>query len=203
MKHHAGLVLSIAVGAAALLVPQLSMAAKSAHARARDWNTAGMRVAETMVPAQADLSTDLVADKIHVGETFHATLSDKVYLKNGPVLPRGTELVGQIVNDDMNLNGASKLALRFTKADLKGGVTIPIKATIVSFDQNPEEPGNGYVNLWTDQMLQVDQIGALKGVDLHSRISGANSGVFVSTTNDHMKLSKGSELDLAIAERQS
>lgn len=156
-----------------------------------------------MVPAQAALSRDLVANEDHVGETFRATLSDTVHLKNGPELPRGTKLVGKIVDDNMSMKGISKLALRFTDADLKDGKTIPIRASIVSF-YGPSGSGlsNQYSNDWTDQTLQVDQIGVLKGVDLHSRISGANSGVFVSTTDDHLKLSAGSEMALAIAERR-
>jgi hypothetical protein len=157
-----------------------------------------MKEAEIMVPAQAALSRDLVANKDQVGETFRATLSDTVHLKNGPELPRGTGLVGKVVEDDMSMKGTSKLALRFTNADLKDGKTIPIRATIVSVYRPSANQNTHY---WTDQTLQVDQIGVLKGVDLHSRISRANSGVFVSTTDDHIKLAAGSELALAIAER--
>lgn len=52
-------------------------------------------------------------------------------------------------------------------------------------------------------MLQIDEIGALSGVDLHSRIASKNSGVFVSTKKDDMKLSAGSEFALAIAVRKN
>ena len=86
---------------------------------------------------------------------------------------------------------------------------VPIKATIVGVfgpeDQNAEgyevQAGDQQPNSWNDGTLQVDQIGALSGVDLHSKIASRNSGVFVSSKKDDVKLKNGSELTLAIAER--
>jgi hypothetical protein len=118
-------------------------------------------------------------------------------------------LIGSVATDDMQLAGTSKLALRFSQAQLKNGQVIPIKATIVgvlpSESSNPEDgvtPGVGGDQAqtgWSNGTLQVDQIDALSGVDLHSKIASANSGVFVSTRKNDVKLSKGSEIELAIA----
>ncbi len=63
-------------------------------------------------------------------------------------------------------------------------------------------PGDQIPNSWNDGTLAVDQIGAMNGVDLHSKIASQNSGVFVSTNKDNMKLVNGSELELAIAQQQ-
>lgn len=98
------------------------------------------------------------------------------------------------------------LALRFTQADLKDGKTLPIKATIV--DLSPGQ--SDYSELmdaannpipWDRKTEKVDAIGVLSGVDLHSNIAGNNSGVFVATKKEDVKLRAGSELSLAIGAR--
>jgi hypothetical protein len=87
---------------------------------------------------------------------------------------------------------------------LKNGQTIPIKATIVALYVPDDLAGysdgeeNQVPNSWNDGTLSVDQVGVVKGVDLHSKISSQNSGVFVSEKN-YVKLPAGSELALAIA----
>jgi hypothetical protein len=65
-----------------------------------------------------------------------------------------------------------------------------------SYDESQQIP-----NSWNDGTLQVDQIGAVKDIDLHSRISSHNSGVFVSTKKHDVKIPAGSEIALAIAAR--
>ena len=164
-----------------------------------------------MVPAQAYLTRDLDAKKDHSGERFKVKLADSVQLKNGPELPKGTVLTGVVADDDMQIHAMSKLALRITKAHLKDGNVIPVKATIMGIDA-PEmtdaegysvEPGDQVHNDWNKGTLAVDQIGVLHNVDLHSRIAGKNSGVLDSTKNDNMKLQEGTEFELAIAERHA
>lgn len=165
------------------------------------------QVASEMVPAQAVLAQAIDAKKMQPGQQFQAKLSDTVHLKNGVDLPRGTTLVGTVATDKMGVDGKSTLALRFTKADLKGGKEIPIQATIVgvappaygsawdgSGGQAPPSPWNG-------SALQVDEIGVMSGIDLHSRIAGEDSGVFVSNRKDDMKFLNQSQLSLAIAPR--
>ena len=53
-------------------------------------------------------------------------------------------------------------------------------------------------NDWTPATVQIDQENVASGVDLHSKISSQNSGVFVSTKKDDIKLRAGSEIQFAI-----
>ena len=169
----------------------------------------GMREAERMVPANAELLHNLDAKDMHPGYMFKAKLSKDVTLDNGTKLPAGTVLVGRVESDDMQMHGMSKLALRFNQAELKDGKVIPVKATIVGVFRPETENGQGYPvaagnqmpNSWTDGTLQVDQINVIPGVDLHSSIRSKNSGVFVSKTKDNVKLGSGSEMQLALTER--
>jgi hypothetical protein len=154
-----------------------------------------------MVPAAAVFTTDIDSRKMSSGSTFQSKLQDKVRLEGGPELPSGTLLVGRVVEDNTQAAGPAKLALQFTEADLKNGQTVPIKATIV----NVYATTNGeYANApleWNRSTLGVDQVDVVSGVDLHSRIAGPNSGVFVSTGKDDIKLPKDMGIELAIAPR--
>ena len=167
-----------------------------------------MRVATKMVPAEAVLGREINAKKMRPGEQFQAKLSKDVQLKNGVELPKGTELIGTVATDNTG-NGESTLALDFAKAELKNGKTVPIQATVIGISK-PEYGSawdGGAVQpppaAWNGKTLQVDQIGAVSGVDLHSRIAGKNSAVFVSKSKDNMKLSNESQLSLAIAAKGS
>jgi hypothetical protein len=44
----------------------------------------------------------------------------------------------------------------------------------------------------------LDQLDVAPGVDLHSNIASQNSGVFVSTRKDDVKLKQGSQIQFAI-----
>jgi hypothetical protein len=107
----------------------------------------------------------------------------------------------------MQQAGMSKLALRFDEARLKNGTTVPIRATIVGFygpdggdsEIDPEERGAMTPNDWTAKTVQMDQEDVAPGVDMHSKISSLNSGVFVSTKKNDIKLREGSEMQFAIA----
>jgi len=159
--------------------------------------------ARQMVPARASLTKPLDSNSIHTGEQFRAILNDNVHLNSGVELRKGDALLGTVADDDMNSAGKSHLAVRFTQAVLKNGQTIPIKATIVALYQPSDLAGYGDSevlppNSWNEGTLRVDQVGVVKGVDLHSQISSQNSGVFVSEKNK-VKIPAGSELSLAIA----
>ncbi|MGH9351693.1 MAG: hypothetical protein ACRD2G_05980 [Terriglobia bacterium] len=168
-------------------------------------SVAGHSQAMKMVPAEANLTKKLDANNVKVGQNFEAKLSSKVDLKNGPVLPKGTELVGKVVHVQANQNGQpSALTLRFTQANLKNGTNVPIKATIVGLyaARNQFAPSYGMTqtpNYWTPQTLQIDQVDALHHVDLHSRIVSDNSGVLKS--NKNISFRQGTEFALAIAKR--
>jgi hypothetical protein len=102
----------------------------------------------------------------------------------------------------------TRLALRITQARTKDGKLIPLKATVVGIYAPESEnvqgfnvaPGQEAANDWTPKTLKVDQLNAVKGVDLHSTIDGRNSAVFVSNKKEDVKISAGSELALAIAQ---
>jgi len=171
----------------------------------------GERQAQKMVPARAALKETLDAKKVQPGFQFHAVLARKIQLVNGPLLPEGTILTGQVVEDDMKVDGISKLALRFTSATLKDGLIIPIRAMIVGVEQpvpldastSVTNEGDQVPNKWTSQTLQIDQIDVLSGIDLHSAVASGNSGIFVSTKAKpkDVQLKSGSEFALAIATR--
>lgn len=159
-----------------------------------------------MVRGRAELMRTVDAKKDHSGSAVEAKLRQNLMLTNGTELPNGTILVGAVTMDDMHEQGMARLALRFNQARLKNGTTVPIKATIVGFfapgandyDGYPQKGGDQVPNSWTDGTLQVDQLNVIGGVDLHSKIASANSGVFVSAKKDNIKLDKGSELQFAI-----
>lgn len=224
MKSESAVTLSIAAAAAlALLFAPVGQAqqqaakmmnsptAQNKAAQIKNDPPPGMREAMMMVPAQAAVVRTIDARKAHPGQQFQAELADTVQLKNGPELPRGTRLIGTIAADRIEQGGASTLSLRFTKAQLKDGKIVPIKATIIAvyapgiagYDQYPETPGNQEPNAWQGHSLNFDQTGGLSGVDLHSRIADRDSGALVTTRKDDIKLPTGSELALAIAARQT
>lgn len=202
MKHYGK---SLTVATAFLALPLFVVAQNSQNMNAQN---AGQSEAQRMVPANADLLQNLNSKDLHDGSTFKVKLSQTVKLDDGTRLPSGTMLLGQVATDDMQTQGASKLAIRLTQAQLKNGKVIPIKATIVGVaapattdsEGYPEIPGHEVPNTWNDGTLQVDQLNAVKGFDLHSSISSGNSGVFVSKTKDNVKLNRGTEFELALAQ---
>lgn len=198
--------LAAVVGLGMVAVPAIAQNSMSpTNGQRNQWSSSAGDAAQR-VPAQAVLSGTLDARKLQTGASFQAELNHKVHLKNGTELPSGTVLRGTVAADDMNVSGNSKLVLRFNTAQLKDGQTLPIRATIVGL----QSPGNeeyvataGFAeprpNDWTPSTRTVDQIGVTSGVDLHSSIASRNSGVFVTTSKDDVKLAKGSTVDLAIA----
>lgn len=208
MKYQSALSLPVLAACLVFLGPSFAAARSTASSTASDAtnaSTAGRNDAMKMVPAQAALVKPLSAKNMREGQKFQARLSDKVDLKNGPVLPKGTNLVGRVVKDQVNQNGESTLTLRFTQARLQNGKTIPIKATIVGLYSVSNQYAQSYgavqtPNYWTPKTLQVDQINALGHVDLHSKIAAINSGVLQSSKSN-IHFSSGTEFALAIAER--
>jgi hypothetical protein len=164
------------------------------------------------VPAFAALADNLDGAKIKVGDPVRVTISNKVTLANGTLLPAGTTIEGVVATDDMQLQGTTKLALRFTKAEIKGAKIVPIKATIVGIfppesddiSNRPINPGDQFTNSSMPQHPDsVDEIGALQGVDLHSKTASTNSGVLVSTSKHDVKLKRGSEIALSVVAQDS
>ena len=164
------------------------------------------REASDMVPAHAALENTLDTKNCHIGQQIRAKLGENVQLKNGPKLPNGTMLIGKITQVETQPKNV-KLAVRFTQAKLKDGTTVPIRAMVVAIARpssgmnfgNPSTPAR---DLWNRNTYQVDQIGAVSGADLHSKINGRNSAVISSDKKNDVKIDAGSRLDMAIAKQQ-
>lgn len=163
--------------------------------------------ASQMVPTRAGLMQTIDAKNAKQGQEFKAKLPHKVHLKDGTELPANTVLIGKIGQDDMNVQGRSKLVLCINQARLKDGKTVPVKATIVGIYRPGSQDDEAYTpaagdqmpNTWHKGIMRVDEIDALHNVDLHSNIKSQNSGVLVSKKEDDIKLKPGTELALAIA----
>lgn len=160
-----------------------------------------------MVPARVVLLNEVSTRKSHEGDQVRAELRSRdVVLKDGTKLPSGTVLVGKITENQTN-PGNVRLAMRFGKAELKDGQAVPVKATIVAIEPPGDEvdgiqqtpvPAD---DVWNQNTLQVDELGAIGGADLHSSITGDNSGVIVSGRKDSIKIATGSQIDIAIGPR--
>jgi hypothetical protein len=198
--------------AALLLTPSTVLFAQAAEAQAgqNSQSTAvtadASQEASKMVPATAAFISTIDSQKVTSGAQVKIKLQGKVRLENGPVLPSGTILVGQVV-DNSTQSGQAKFTLRFTEADLKNGQIVPIKATIVNVYKESSEVAAGQYNVagvslgWDKGTLGVNQSDAMPGVDLHSKIASPDSGVFVSTKKAAIKFSPEVQLELAIAPR--
>jgi hypothetical protein len=208
MKNSFPISLAVAAVSFALLYPQHVSAQNATQGAANSEDPAvasgGQSEMMQMVPAEAALIGKIDARNAQVGQEFRAKLSNTVHLKNGPELPHGTQLIGTIASDDKQ-GGAPRLALSFTKAELKDGKVVPITAMIVGLnppDSDSEgDTTQGVVSSWSNSTVKVDAIGVMSGVDLHSQVEGADSGVFVATKKDNLKLLPGVQFALAIAAR--
>jgi hypothetical protein len=200
--------LSAAVTAVALLIPNMSQAKSLASTDSKNTPTDQSAQAGTlaMVSARVSLSQNLDAKQSKAGDQIRTRLSNTVSLKNGPKLPRGTEILGVIADNTMQAGGTSKLTLSFTQAKLKDGTVVPIMATIVGVYPPATEDAAGHPIAAGDQVRDtfsgnretVDQMDAVPGVDLHSNFASDVSGVLVSAKHN-VKLGQGSEIALAIA----
>jgi hypothetical protein len=185
----------------ATAVLALPLFASAQNATTKDFTQADHHEATLMKPATARLVGNLDTVKDQPGYTVSAKLQGKVTLSDGTELPGGTILLGKITTDDTQQQGTKKLALRFDQARLKDVTTVPIRAMIVGFYGATAGEGQGapLTNTWTAGTLQYDQESVGRGVALHSEIGSQNSGVFVSTKRDDVKLSQGSQIQFAIA----
>jgi hypothetical protein len=193
---------ALAFSTAVLALP---LFASAQNATTQDFTQADQHEATLMKRASARLLDNLDAVKDQPGYAISAKLQGKTTLSDGTQLPGGTMLLGKITTDDTRQQGTRKLAIRFDQARLKDGTTVPIRAMIVGFygatAGEVEGPDDGAppANDWTASTLEFDQETVARGVALHSEIGSQNSGVFVSTQKDDVKLNKGSQVELAIA----
>lgn len=157
-----------------------------------------------MVAAAAELETSIDSKQIAPGDQIKAKLTRGIHLASGEKLPAGTELVGRVTADRSKPDNV-RVALRFDRAILKHGKTIPVEAMIVSILPSPSSyygtGSSGAGDSWTKKTLQVEQIGAVHGADLNARIGGRNSGVITSHKDKDVRIGAGTNLSLAIAKR--
>jgi hypothetical protein len=160
------------------------------------------------VPGVVQLTHALDSRKLSVGTIIQTRLIDTIHLANGVRLPSGTLINAAVVQDDMQIEGKVKLALRFTEARMKNGKTIPITATILDLATRPEavendsdiaEPTLDIPDNLNNRPDRVDVINVISGVDLHGRANSQNSGVFVTTTKNDIKLPNNTQIELALA----
>lgn len=182
--------------------------AQAANSQDNTISPAAASEAAQMAPAQAVLSQELDTKNARPGEKFKAVLSDTVHLKSGVELPRGTTLVGTVAKPGAAEGAKTELALRFTQANLKSGKTILIEATIVGIAPPEDNLGDSSSyqaapESWNGTAMQFDMIGVLSKVDLHSRIAGKNSGVFVSDKKSDIKLAQRTQIALAIGAQET
>jgi hypothetical protein len=140
MKREIAITFSVATLSLAMLSPGLLQAQSNDNSQPSQTAASTQdpqNVSIDMVSARVALTETIDTRKVKPGDQVHATLSDKVSLKNGTRLPAGTKILGVVAEDDMQFSGASKLAINFNQAQLKDGTVIPIKTTMVGIYPEP------------------------------------------------------------------
>jgi hypothetical protein len=177
---------TFSAAAALMLLPSLSHAASTTA---------------VSTPAVVQLTQGLDARKLTPGATIETQLVSTIHLPDGTKLPSGTLLTATVVNDTLQGRNV-QLALRFTDARLKHGQTVPIKAMILAVAPNAYSDSDQDAEVVPDTedspRSSVEVLDVVSGVDMHSRASGPNSGVFVSSTKTDVKLPSGTQMELAI-----
>ncbi len=149
-------------------------------------------------PGIVEFMHGLNAQKLVPGAIVRAQLQNTVRFADGTKLPNGTWLSAKVVQDTLT-PGHLRLALRFTQAKLKDGKTIPIKAMILGVSGYYDASVNLDAPVPHNPKESVDVLGVISGIDLHSKMNGQNSGVFVSKTKDNVKLNNATEMELVIS----
>jgi hypothetical protein len=167
-----------------------------------------------LVSADAALVHSVDSKDAKPGEMVTAKLTSDVKSADSMELPKGTLLIGRVQHVRMSTdNGPSRLSIVFTKARLRDGRSIPIKATLLgaypggasnSYDYTGV--GGPYTSMQPHLIpydQKVDQEpGTLSHVAMHSAVQSSASGVFTSKDRD-VNLKSGTELQIAIAPRTS
>lgn len=141
----------------------------------------------------------LDAQKLATGAIVRVQLTNTVRFADGTKLPNGTWLSATVVQDSLQ-RGDVRLALRFTKAELKHGATIPIKATILGVSSVYNASSDLAMTIPNSSKDSFDVEDLTSGVDLHSKVSSQDSGVFVSKTKNDVKFNTNTEMELAITQ---
>lgn len=187
----------LSAGAAFLMLGGLAMTAHGAagNSAQSQGSEAPGRPMLQMVAAQAELKDSINAKKATPGQTIHARITEKVKFQDGQELPSDTILEGHVDRvQPSEKKSDSTVVVTFDKALLKGGVELPIKATLLSMWEPQEAvsgggaalPGgqtsqSGMGSAIPSQMNVVSQgREAVPGVTLHSDIHDLSSVTFTA-----------------------
>lgn len=167
-----------------------------------------------LVSANARLAHRLDSKDARQGQIVAAQLTSDVKGSGSMELPKGTMLMGKVEQVQMSSNdGPARMSIVFDQARLSNGQSVPVKATLLA--AYPADTGDYFAVTGTtgtamagqphfipdDQ--QIDQVaGSLSHVSMHSAVQSNASGVFMST-NRNIDLSKGTQLQIAVAPETS
>lgn len=163
--------------------------------------------AQSLSGATARLITPLSTQTAKSGEPITAKLDGAVKFTGEATLPKGTELVGNIVSVlAAQGRNPARISVVFTTAELKDGRKIPIKATLLGAypPEVNQYPGDGYnvagiTPAEVSTQYSVDQEpGVLSGISLNAAVKDNASGTF-SKESGNFKLASGSYLQIAVA----
>jgi hypothetical protein len=186
---------------AALCLATSLLAAVPAMAASSSTTAANLHLMST----NASLNQTLNSSHLSVGQNVSAHLTMKLRASNGLVLPRNTQLLGKISELQGGQGKPTSIALVFSKARLKNGRIIPIKATLLGA-MPPNY--NGYLssadyfpdtsNPVAPDAAMDQEAGVLNHIALHSAVRSHNSGIFLSKRGN-IRLRAGTQLRIAIA----
>ena len=188
---------SYALGIAAALISVASMQAQPQHLK--------------LVSANAELTQGLNTESSRQGQTVMAKLTANVTTAGPMELPKGTMLMGTVEQVQPGSGNKSEISIVFNKARPKDGREVPIKATLLgAYPPAAVYTSGGGVGSYlpiqprlipSDEKVLQDP-GALSNVTMKSAVQSDVSGTFLST-KDNIKLSQGTQLQLAIAPESS
>ena len=171
-----------------------------------DSQTGNMR----LVTTNAQLVRTVDSKNAAQGQIVTAKLTSSLKNAGTTELPKGTMLVGKVEQVKMSNNGGpGQLSIVFDQAQISGGKTVPIKATLLG--AYPENTGDYWADTGTsgsEQAVQprfiaadqtIDQEpGTLGHVALHSAVQSNASGVFINK-DGNVDLKRGTRFQIAIA----
>ncbi|MFT4114827.1 hypothetical protein [Silvibacterium sp.] len=150
----------------------------------------------TLMSGDAVLTRSLNTKSAAPGQIVTVELTSSVHTSQGVDLPRGTKLLGKVESVSAAKDqGPSKLVLTFNQAQLKGGKTVQVKATLVSLssgDQADEIPEAVSTSGVFDEVAS-----GIGDTTMHSEVKADNSGTLSSQRGD-IKLASGTKFLVAV-----
>ena len=164
---------------------------------------AGLASAQTLVGVNSQLTQSISTQSAKKGDAVTAKLKSTI-TADGVKLPKGTQITGAIAAVQPSQNrGPATLSIVFTKAQLRSGKTLPIKATVIaaySATQGDNASGRYMpappATVANDASVQ--QPGAIGKVSLDSSAKNSNSALF-ARKDGNFTLDRGTYLQLGIA----